>query len=104
MVPARGPLPGYDLQRTVGGGAAEIKRAGPPCQREQDQASLRRTAGLSGVWKPFRPHDPVLERQTACGVCVPGLSPEREKLLQLPPYPRGNAGHYGVGVPYSGSG
>ena len=57
-----------------------------------------------GSVETFRPHDPVLERQAACGVCVPGLSPEREKLLHLPPNSRRNTGHHGVGVPYGGSG
>ena len=104
MVPARGLLPCYCFQEAVGGRSAAIKGAGPPRQREQDQASLRRTSDLPGVRKPFRPHDSVLERQTACGVCVPGLSPEREKLLHLPPNSRGGAEYHGVGVPYGGSG
>ena len=59
---------------------------------------------MPGVWQCICPHDPVLERQAACGVCLQGLPPERKKLLQLPPDPRGNVGHYGVGVSHGGSG
>ncbi len=29
--------------------------------------------------------DPLLERQESCGICVPGLPPERDRLLQRSP-------------------
>ena len=88
----------------MGGRSATIKGAGTPRQREQGQTPLRRTSDLPGVREPFRSHDPVLAWKPTSGICVPGLSPEREKLLRLPPNPRGNTGRHGVGVPYSGSG
>ena len=59
---------------------------------------------MPGVRECICPNDPVLERQAACGVCLQGLPPEWKKLLQFSPYPRGNAGYYGVGASHGGSG
>ena len=84
MAPAQELLASHYPQRTVGGGAAEIKGAGPPCQREQGQAPLRRTSDLPGVREPLRSYDSILAWKPAGGICVPGLSPEREKLFVVP--------------------
>ena len=47
-----------------------------------------RYAGLltcQGMWERIQSHDPLLEWQPPCGICLPGLAPERERLLQLSP-------------------
>ena len=104
MVSPRKLLPGHRGTGCMETGSAKTDRTGPASQRESLQAPLCRTASVQGVRQCIRPHDPVLERQAACGVCLQGLPPEGKKLLRLSPYPRGKPGYHGMGVSHSGAG
>lgn len=81
MVPPRKLLPGHRGTECIETGSATAEGAGPSGQQEPLQAPLCRAAPVSRVRKCIRPHDSVLERQAACGVCLQGLPPEWKKLL-----------------------
>ena len=103
MVSPRKLLPGHRGTGCLETSSATAEGACPASQRKSLQAPLCRSAPVPGVRQCIRPHDPVLEWQAACGVCLQGLPSEWEKLLQLPPYPRGKSGYHGMGVFYGGS-
>ena len=104
MVSPRELLPGHRGSGCVGTGSATAEGAGPASQRKPLQAPLCRTTPVPGVRQCLCPNDSVLEQQAACGVCLQGLPPEWEKILQIPPYPRGNTGCHSVGVSHGNSG
>lgn len=87
MVLSRKLLPGHRGTGCLETSSATAEGACPASQRKSLQAPVCRTAPVPGVWQCIHPHDPVLERQAACGVCLQGLPLEREKLLQFSPYP-----------------
>lgn len=87
MVLSRKLLPGHRGTGCLETSSATAEGACPASQRKSLQAPVCRTAPVPGVWQCIHPHDPVLERQAACGVCLQGLPPEWDRLLQLPPYP-----------------
>ena len=85
LVSPRGILSCDHRKTGMGTGTATAQTTGPARKQQSGQAPLCGTADLSRMRERIQSHDPLLERQPPCGIRLPGLPPERERLLQLSP-------------------
>ncbi len=59
-----------------------LKQQARPAVNNRTKHRYAGATDLSGMWEYVQSHDPLLERQEPCGICMPWIPPERKRLLQ----------------------